>query len=103
MHTSISDTGAAVLGTFEQLRALSLQTTRVTVQGIKHLILLPHLQELDLSCTAVTPACLPLLEQMSSLKHVYLFDTEVCEEDAVAIKQELPHVSINGMSPGSAW
>ncbi|HEY9871238.1 MAG TPA: hypothetical protein V6D08_18905 [Candidatus Obscuribacterales bacterium] len=102
MHTSISDTGAAVLGTFEQLRALSLEGTRVTDQGIKHLILLPHLEELDLSYTAVTPACLPLLKQMSSLKHVYLFETEVCEEDAVAMQQELPHVSINGMSPGSA-
>jgi Leucine-rich repeat (LRR) protein len=102
MHTSISDRGASILGTFEQLRSLSLENTQITDEGIRHLLSLRHLQELDVSSTAVTPNCLPLLEHMSSLKHVYLFETEVCEEDALALQEALPHLSVNGVSPGSA-
>ncbi len=74
--TTVSDACFDTLGKFTNLRALHLEGTAVTGQGLAKLSALSQLTYLNLSETKVTSDALaPLKKKMPNLRHIYLFDT----------------------------
>ncbi len=76
------------------LTRLYLRGTRITDDGLKHLIGLTKLKKLDLVETGITDAGLVHLRGLSSLKNLSLTKTRVTNEGVGNLKQALPHVEI---------
>jgi uncharacterized membrane protein len=74
-RTAISDASFDTLSQFTNLRALHLEGTALTGQGLAKLTSLSQLTYLNLSGTKVTMGRLAPLKGMSNLRHIYLFDT----------------------------
>lgn len=74
-RTSVSDACFDILSKFTNLRALHLEDTAVTGQGLARLSSLSQLTYLNLSGTKVTRGALAPLKEMPNLRHIYLFDT----------------------------
>jgi uncharacterized membrane protein len=74
-HTAVSDACFDILSKFSNLRALHLEGTAVTGQGLAKLSSLSQLTYLNLSGTKVTSGALAPLKALPNLRHVYLFDT----------------------------
>lgn len=74
-RTAVSDASFDVLSKFTHLRALHLEGTSVTGNGVAKLAVLSHLTYLNLSETKVTAASLAPLKSMPNLRHLYTFNT----------------------------
>ncbi len=74
-RTVVTDASFDTLAKFPHLRALHLEGTSVTGNGLAKLTGLSRLSYLNLSETKVTPASVGALKSMPSLRHVYLFNT----------------------------
>jgi hypothetical protein len=78
----------------KQLRKLGLFNTKVTDAGIKELVALPDLEELDLGLTAVTKACVPDLAKMKKLKSLNLNLSKVSILDENEVRKALPNCKV---------
>jgi uncharacterized membrane protein/mono/diheme cytochrome c family protein len=74
-RTAVTDASFQILGKFIHLRALHLEGTVVTGNGLAKLAPLTQLTYLNLSGTKVTLAATAPLASMKNLHHVYLFNT----------------------------
>ena len=74
-RTAVTDACFDTLSRFTNLRALRLEGTNVTGQGLAKLSSLSQLTYLNLSSTKVTPGTVAALKSMPNLRHIYLFDT----------------------------
>ena len=74
-RTAVSDACFDTLSKFTNLRALHLEGTAVTGQGLAKFSSLSQLAYLNLSGTKVTSDALAPLRAMPNLRHIYLFDT----------------------------
>ena len=74
-RTAVTDACFDTLKTFTHLRALRLEGTSVTGQGLAKLAPLSQLSYLNLSGTKVTQAAIAPLASMHNLRHLYLYNT----------------------------
>ena len=74
-RTAVTDACFDTLAKFTHLRALHLEGTGVTGEGIGKLSPLTQLTYINLSGSRVTHAASAQLEAIKSLRHVYLFNT----------------------------
>lgn len=74
-RTPVTDASFDVLARFVHLRALHLEGTAVTGNGLAKLTALSRLNYLNLSDTKVTTTSLIPLKSMSNLRHLYVFNT----------------------------
>ena len=74
-RTAVTDACFDTLSKFTNLRALHLEGTMVTGQGLAKLSSLSQLSYLNLSGTKVTSSALSPLSLMPNLHHIYIFDT----------------------------
>ena len=74
-RSAVTDASFDTLAHFTHLRALHLEGTQVTGNGLAKLNALHRLSYLNLSETKVTTASLAPLKSMLNLRHVYTFNT----------------------------
>jgi uncharacterized membrane protein len=74
-RTGITDASLETLSHFVHLRALHLEGTAISGNGLAKLKSLPELTYLNLSETEVTRAAIAPLQSMPNLRHLYLFGT----------------------------
>jgi hypothetical protein len=74
-RTEVTDASFDTLSRFTHLRALHLEGTAVTGNGLAKLAGMSQLTYLNLSETKITAAALAPLKTMPNLKHVYLFSS----------------------------
>ena len=81
-RTAVTDASFDTLSRFTHLRALHLEGTVVTGNGLAKLAAASQLTYLNLSETNVNPAALSALKSIPNLHHVYLFNTPAQPADA---------------------
>jgi uncharacterized membrane protein/mono/diheme cytochrome c family protein len=74
-RTAVTNASFDTLKQFIHLRALHLEETRVTGDGLAKLAPLTQLTYLNLSGTQVTSAAIAPLSSMKNLRHLYLYNT----------------------------
>ena len=74
-RTAVTDASFDTLAKFTHLRAIHLEETKVTGEGLAKLGPLSQFTYLNLSGTRVTRAAVAPLASMKNLRHVYLYDT----------------------------
>ena len=74
-RTAVTDASFDTLKLFVHLRALHLEETRITGNGLAKLTPLSQLTYLNLSGTQVTSEAVRSLSAMKNLRHVYLYNT----------------------------
>jgi hypothetical protein len=74
-RTVITDASFDVLARFTHLRALHLEESAITGNGLAKLTALRQLRYLNLSETKVSTASLAPLKSMTNLRHLYVFNT----------------------------
>jgi uncharacterized membrane protein len=87
-RTAVTNASFDTLKQFTNLRALHLEDTRVTGDGLAKLAVLSQLTYLNLSGTQVTAAAVAPLSSMKNLRRVYLFNTPA--QPASAAEQTQP-------------
>ena len=74
-RTAVTDASFDTLKQFTHLRALHLEETHITGDGLAKLTSLSQLTYLNLSGTQVTEESARPLSSMKNLRHVYLYNT----------------------------
>jgi mono/diheme cytochrome c family protein len=74
-RTAVTNASFDTLKQFTHLRALHLEGTHVTGDGLGKLAPLTQLSYLNLSGTQVTQAAVATLNSMKNLRHIYLYNT----------------------------
>lgn len=74
-RTAVTDTSFDTLKQFTHLRALHLEETHITGDGLQKLLPLSQLTYLNLSGTKVTEESVRPLNSIKSLRHIYLYNT----------------------------
>jgi uncharacterized membrane protein len=87
-RTAVTNACFETLKQFTHLRALHLEETPITGDGLAKLAPLSQLTYLNLSGTQVTPAAIVPLTSIKSLRHVYLYNTPA--EPTSAAQQAQP-------------
>lgn len=93
-HSTIRDDDLEATSRFPLLDRLCLDNTALTNAGLKHLVGLEDLKELDLSGTKITDECLPTLQQLTGLTRLLLTNTALSDSIVSALRQTLPNCSI---------
>jgi len=93
-RTAVTDASFDTLKQFTHLRALHLEETQITGNGLAKLAPLSQLTYLNLSGTKVTAAAIVPLSSMKNLRHIYLYNTPAqpapAAEPAVPIAKSAP-------------
>jgi uncharacterized membrane protein len=87
-RTAVTNASFDTLKQFAHLRALHLEETHITGDGLQKLTPLSQLTYLNLSGTQVTSAAIVPLKSMKNLRHVYLYNTPA--QPAKAAEQTPP-------------
>jgi hypothetical protein len=74
-RTAVTNASFDTLSRFSHLRALHLEETKITGDGLAKLDKLPQLNYLNLSGTEVTAAAVAPLKSLKNLRHFYLYNT----------------------------
>lgn len=74
-RTAVTNASFDTLKQFTHLRALHMEDTHITGDGLAKLAPLSQLTYINLSGTLVTPASVAPLSAMKNLRHVYLYNT----------------------------
>ena len=74
-RTAVTDASFDTLKQFTHLRALHLEETHITGDGLAKLTSLSQLTYLNLSGTQVTEESVRPLSSMKNLRHIYLYNT----------------------------
>ena len=71
-----------------ELRRLRLRNTQVTSEGMRHLVGLPNLSDLDLSeCAGINDQAVPHFQQMPALTRLNLWFTLISDEGLAGLAQ----------------
>jgi hypothetical protein len=81
-----------LLSQFENLEKLNLNGTSITGKNLDELVKNKNLQQLSLASTVVNLSSLDGLAK-SAIKHVYLWNTKVTEQDLVSLKKKMPSIA----------
>jgi len=81
-----------LLSQFENLEKLNLNGTSITGKNLNELVKNKNLQQLSLASTVVNLLSLDGLAK-SAIKHVYLWNTKVTEQDLVSLKKKMPSIA----------
>ncbi len=92
--SSVTDAGVARLEGFTRLSRLQLQRTGVGDGALEGLAGLPGLETLNLYGTSVTDAGMARLRLFPALRRVYVWDTVVTPEGALALTREKPTIEV---------
>jgi len=96
----IKDQDLKKLSVFQNLEKLILNQTDVTDKGINELQKLPKLEVLSLSGTQISVKSIPLLAKIKSLKEVYLWHTNITEDEYMETKRKYKNIKwYFGFSP----
>ncbi|HEY1901992.1 MAG TPA: c-type cytochrome domain-containing protein [Terracidiphilus sp.] len=87
-RTAVTNASFDTLKQFTRLRALHLEGTRITGDGLAKLAPLSQLTYINLSGTQVTSAAVAPLSSMKNLRHIYLYNTPA--QPAPAAEQTQP-------------
>jgi hypothetical protein len=87
-RTAVTNASFDTLKQFTHLRALHLEDTRITGDGLAKLAPLSQLTYLNLSGTQVTSAAVAPLSAMKNLRRIYLYNTPA--QPAPAAQQTQP-------------
>ncbi|MBL7847786.1 MAG: chitobiase/beta-hexosaminidase C-terminal domain-containing protein [Cyclobacteriaceae bacterium] len=90
----VTDNDLRVIGTFDNLEKLNLNFTKIDGSGLLSLSSLRHLESLSLAGTSVTTQSLGPLLTMPSLRELFVWNTQVSEEDKVKLSATYPNVTI---------
>lgn len=74
-RTAVTNASFDTLKQFTHLRALHLEQTRITGDGLAKLVTLSQLTYLNLSGTQVTEEAVRPLRSMKGLRHIYIYNT----------------------------
>ena len=74
-RTAVTNASFDTLKQFTRLRALHMEETHITGDGLAKLLPLSQLTYINLSGTLVTSAAVAPLSAMKNLRHVYLYNT----------------------------
>ena len=88
----VDDKLFALLSQFEHLEKLNLNGTSITGKNLNELVKNKNLQQLSLASTVVNLSSLDGLAK-SAIKHVYLWNTKVTEQDLVSLKKKMPSIA----------
>jgi mono/diheme cytochrome c family protein len=88
-RTVVTDASFDTLGRFVHLRALHLEGTGVTGNGIEKLSSLSQLTYLNLSGTKVTKSALAPLGSIRNLRHLYIYNTPAQPASVAAAMQPI--------------
>jgi hypothetical protein len=100
--SDIADKALEPVGKMKDLKALRLaRNKRITDKGIAYLAKLSKVTELDLSDTAVTPACAQYVRQMGKLKHLYISYHSYTPAQIAAFRSSLPGIDVVDRTPVS--
>ena len=83
-RTAVTNASFDTLKQFTHLRALHLEETHITGDGLQKLAPLSQLTYLNLSGTLVTSAAIAPLSTMKNLRHIYLYNTPAQPAPATA-------------------
>jgi uncharacterized membrane protein len=86
------------LSSFPHLRAVHLQNSNINDSAVRTLMALKYLEYLNLSGTAVTDAVLDISKEIKMLKKLYLYETAVSADKITSLKKSLPEITI-GYTP----
>jgi uncharacterized membrane protein len=89
--TSVTDRSATYFAAMKHARVLRLMHTKITNTTVLQLGGMDQLQSLDVFGTAVTPACLTVVEHLPKLRHFYVGETKIPADAPVpeAVKSKL--------------
>ncbi len=89
--TSVTDRSAPFFAAMKHARVLRLMNTKITNTTVLELGDMDQLQSLDVFGTAVTPACLKVVEHLPKLRHFYVGETKIPVDVPVseAVKSKL--------------
>lgn len=89
--TSVTDRSAAFFAAMKHARVLRLMDTKITNTTVLELGGMDQLESLDVFGTAVTPACLKVVEHLPKLRHFYVGETKIPVDVPVseAVKSKL--------------
>ena len=90
----VDDKVFPLLSQFENLEKLNLNGTSITGKNLDELVKNKNLQQLSLASTVVNLSSLDGLAK-SAIKHVYLWNTKVTEQDLVSLKKKMPSIAWN--------
>lgn len=94
ISSDITDDGLRHLSEMRRLRVLILQKTAITGAGLAHLQSLPALEVLNLSHSALSDSGAVHLLKMPSLKEVYVYNTAASDSILNAVRMHLPEAKI---------
>ena len=89
--TSVTDRSAPFFAAMKHARVLRLMDTKITNTTVLELGGMDRLESLDVFGTAVTPACLKVVEHLPKLRHFYVGETKIPVDVPVseAVKSKL--------------
>lgn len=95
----VTDDDLIELSNFEQLQVLNLNYSKVTDLGLKSIKGLNNLQVLSAIGTEITvEGVIELLSTNSSLKRLYLSDTQITEDELLDLENRFPQITWIGRS-----
>src|SRR3546814_3938535 len=83
-----------LLKSFTNLRQLNLNYAPVTDKELQAVTQLPQLRSLMLTGTKITPGGLDLLADKASLRHLYVWNTEIPAENAADWTARRPELAV---------
>lgn len=95
VSSDVTDEGLRHIARMENLRELILQKTRVTGAGIPHLQSLPALEVLNLAHSALSDSGAVHLLRMPSLREVYVYNTFVSDSLLEGLRLHLPDTEVS--------
>ncbi len=93
--TKITDKALHQIGSFENLRRLSLDHTAISDNGINEIKNLKQLQYLNLVGTPISIKGILSLESLTNLKTLYVYQSALKKEDWSTLKSKLPNVTLD--------
>lgn len=91
----VADADLEVIAGFENLETLNLNFTDITGSGLRHLASLGSLTELSLSGTKTDASALEQLNALPSLRSVFLWQTQVTEEEVASLRKSMPFITFD--------
>ncbi len=93
--SKVSNDGMAVLANLKNLRRLHLENSSVSDAGLSHVASLTGVQFLNLYGTTITDAGIAHLGGWKHLQKLYLWQSKISYEAAMALKKNIPGLAVS--------
>ncbi len=92
----VTDKDLAIISAYRNLETLNLNFTKVQGAGLKDLQKLENLQSLSIAGTPTKVVDLEPVLKLPKLREVYIWNTDIAEEDRLSLSKKYPDVEIVG-------